>query len=141
MDQAPRNVQIVKCTSNNSRCRSCGANLSELGSFQYSGIEYNAPKYRLERNSCKKCGKEFLLRYDFFDPENHIDEMVFNGDVNDEMYRWQSILTKEQVGIIDKHLAGCPICSRRHDESILFDAFLGSIIRGQSAQMNGMRHG
>jgi hypothetical protein len=123
------NIQIVRSSSAGARCRACGRSLEQLGTFNYlGGSDLNAPRYRLEKNVCG-CGKEFYMRYDFFDREGHINSDLFNGDINNASFQWQSLLTEEQLRIVEKHLSGCQICRNRHDEVILEDAAIGAVIR------------
>jgi hypothetical protein len=130
MNHAEGKIQVVKLNGKKTRCNACGARLTEIGSFKYAGegSDFNAPKYRLEKNVCN-CGKEFYLRYDFIDRDGHINPAVFNGDINDPTYQWQSLLTEEQLRIVEAHLSsGCQVCMNRNNEIILEDAALGALI-------------
>jgi hypothetical protein len=139
MENSPGKIQIINANNDKARCRSCGCWL-ELGGFSYAGEVWDYPTYRLEKNVCR-CGKEFLFRYDFFNKDGHINSEVFNGDINDSSYRWQSLMTEEQLMKIEKHLSGCLVCKNRHDEVILEDAVFGSFIRSQPTSVTGAFNG
>jgi hypothetical protein len=133
MESKAGKMRVINVNDPNGRCIACGARLSSLGSFQYAGETArettDTAKYRLEKNACAQCGKEFWLRYDIFDDNGHISEMVFNGDINDPEYDWRMLWSKKQVDKIQKHLATCPICCDLQDKVMLEDAMIGSFIR------------
>jgi hypothetical protein len=135
MKQKPGNIQIINANNENARCRHCGRTV-ELGSFKYAGEVNDYPKYRLEKNVCN-CGKEFLMRFNLFDKNGHIDRNVFNGDLNDPNYQWRDLWTKEQVEALDAHMAICKDCMAQHDEVVLEDAVLGAIIHSLDANKIG----
>ena len=112
-------------------CAKCGNGITELGQHKFTGKSTNTPTTKEELCTCGKCGKEFLLHYDFFDQEGHINSYIFIGDVNDAAYNWQDQLTAEQKGEIGKHLGGCPVCRDRLDHEVITDAWLASLIHSK----------
>lgn len=125
----PGNIQMISSTNENSRCRNCGADLSEFGAFKYSGDSFDVPKYRLEKNACIGCGKQFLIRYNLFE-NGHVLQKAFDGDINDATYQWESLWSKEQVETVRKHVADCKECQSKADVAILSDAVFASLIHG-----------
>jgi hypothetical protein len=97
MRMEKRKIRVIKVDDPNGRCAACGAGLSELGSFHFAGETINTVKYRLELNACKNCGKQFLLRYDIFDLNHHVNANIFQNDVNDVTFTWQSLWSAKQL--------------------------------------------
>jgi hypothetical protein len=121
-------MQIVNIAFESVPCSVCELNLSELGNFIYLGPTKNSPRQKDEQCKCTKCGTEFILHYDYFDADGHINSFVFNGDINDHSYNWQDQLTPEQTKEIAEHLATCSICNDRLNEAITSDAWLASLL-------------
>jgi hypothetical protein len=124
-------MQIIDNTDEEAPCSSCSENLAELGSFTYKGITVNTPTHKEEECQCKKCGQHFILRYQFFDENGHVNAFVFNGDINDPTFNWQDQLTLEQKQSISDHLKTCPVCMQKMTDETLTDAWLASLIHGK----------
>ena len=122
-------MQIVNIMSEESTpCSVCGRNLNELGNFVYLGFTKNSLREKDEQCKCTKCGTEFIMHYDYFDSDGHINSFVFNGDINDPSYNWQDQLTSEQTIEIAEHLTTCNVCSNRLNDEIASDAWLASLL-------------
>ena len=116
--------QVVAYDSEYAPCLECGNDLSELGSFEYAKIELNEDKYKKEFCTCKKCGKVFIIRYDFFNSEGHIQEFVFSEDINNPESNWQDIFTFGQRLAFKEHLKECVVCCSKLDETLLLDSWV-----------------
>jgi hypothetical protein len=114
------------CWRGHGRC--CRLNLAELGNFEFVANYSSSERSKEEYCACKRCGEGFLLHYDFFDSEGHIQPFVFGQDINDPMYNWQNALTPEQVATVEQHLKGCNDCSRLLNEEMLSDAWFGAVM-------------
>jgi uncharacterized protein with PIN domain len=121
--------QIVNVSRDSARCRNCGADVTVIDNIAYAGVDYNTPAYRLEKNACRECGKHFFLRHDIIARDGHINKSVFAGDCNDPSYTWESLLTKEQLRRVQRHLAVCKSCQKTLNEAILEDAVVGAFIQ------------
>jgi len=121
-------MQVVNLNEDLIPCSKCGVNLSVLGSFIYIRMKENTPRIKEEICRCKKCGTEFILHYDFFDEEGHVNSFVFSGDINDLKYNWQDQLTDEQKKAIGEHLKTCEICNKRLVDEVASDAWLASLL-------------
>ncbi len=120
-------MQIVRNTDETAPCANCGNDLSELGSFTYAGKSTDTAVQKDEECLCKKCGKHFILQYQYFDEKGHVNSFVFNGDVNDGTYNWQDQLTSQQKETITNHLKDCQPCMDRMTEEALTDAWISSL--------------
>jgi hypothetical protein len=123
-----KNLQRVKISEDVVPCSECGNNIVELGHHKYSEQSENTPTQKDELCTCRVCGKEFLLHYEFFDEGGHINSFVFNGDINNPEYNWQDLLTEDQKKTIGEHLKDCAICSERLENEIISDAWLASLL-------------
>jgi len=116
-------------------CRGCGASILDVANIKYDGKKAEEPRHGEELYKCRKCGANFVIRYEFFDADGHIHPRVFSGDVNDKSFDWQSLLTDVQKGEISKHLESCETCQKRLTEETLNDAlfanFLHSMRKGR----------
>jgi hypothetical protein len=121
-------MQIVYNTEIQCECSKCGNNLAGLGNFTYTGFSIDTANKKEEFCKCKKCGKIFILRYEYFNEKGHIKPFIFNGDVNDSTYSWQDQLTTDQRIAITSHIKTCVICTNRMTEEILSDTWFASII-------------
>ncbi len=143
MCKVPGKQHVVRITDPNARCRNCGNNLSELGSFNVIAGEtiYDGPKFRLEPNKCKACGKQFLLRYDLFDRDGHVSECVFRAfDINDDSFDFRSLWTPEQIKQIENHAfagTGCATCISAYNEAVLDEAKLKSLFKSLRNPFSG----
>ena len=124
-------MQVINITDDSALCSQCGSDLGELGSFIYDHVTTNTASQKDEQCRCKKCDTPFILHYDFFDSDGHINSFVFTGDVNDPSYNWQDVLTEEQKKEIGTHLLSCPSCAERLDEELITDAWLASLIHSE----------
>jgi len=125
-------MQIVDNTDEEAPCSECGRNLAELGRFTYVGTTINSATHKEEECQCKNCGQHFILRYQFFGEDGHVNSFVFNGDINDPTYNWQDQLTLDQKKSISDHLKTCDVCMQRMTDETLSDAWLASLIHGKS---------
>lgn len=121
-------MQIINNTDESAPCSKCGRNLAELGSFTYMGTTINLATQKDEECQCKNCGEHFILCYQYFDKNDHINSFVFNGDINDPSYNWQDQLISEQRESIGAHLKTCEICMKKMINEALSDAWLASFI-------------
>ena len=121
-------MQIANLNEDLIPCSKCGTNLSVLGSFVHIGVKENTYQKKDEICKCKKCGTEFIIHYEFFDEEGHVNSFVFSGDINDLEYNWQDQLTDEQKKAIGEHLKTCEICNKRLVEEVASDAWLASLL-------------
>ena len=125
------NRQTVNINADKVTCSSCGAKMLELGNFKFINIHKTDPSYTEELCVCKNCEKEFIIRYDIFDDDGHIQSRVFTGDINDPRYNWQDSLTEEQKSNIASHIKDCQVCIDRLSEEQLMDARFSSIIHNR----------
>jgi hypothetical protein len=123
-------MQIVNLKDDVVHCSVCGTNLAILGTFTHIGVKNNTPNSKDELCQCNKCKNEFVLHYDFFDEEGHVNSFIFGGDINDPEYNWQDQLTLEQKEAIGKHLKTCKICNERLINEVASDAWLASLVHG-----------
>ena len=121
-------LQKVNIADEQAACSNCGANILDIANFRYAEKCETGPRFREEVNVCKKCGTEFILRYDLFDEEGHIHPRVFSDDPNDPKYNWQDLLTQEQKDTIAAHLKDCQICNDRLTDEQLDNARFASIL-------------
>jgi hypothetical protein len=120
--------QIAQISEETVPCSTCGNNVIELGHHAFTGHSKNSPTQKDEECLCRLCGKEFLLHYEFFDVDGHVNNFVFNGDINNPAYNWQDQLTVDQKNIIGEHLRTCSICSDRLEHEIISDVWLASLM-------------
>jgi len=121
-------MQIVNLNDDLSPCSKCGTNLSILGKFIHTGVKENTATKKDEICKCLTCNEEFILHYEFFDENGHVNSFVFSGDVNDPSYNWQDQLTNEQKIAIGEHLKTCEICNKRLVDEVASDAWLASLV-------------
>jgi hypothetical protein len=121
-------MQRVHINQERAKCAVCGSNLLEITNFKYAGKTLTEPTHSDEVCICRICRTQFLLRYDFFDEDGHINPYTFSEDANDPEYNWQDNLTDEQRKIIASHLQECPVCQDRLSEQILKDAWFADIL-------------
>ena len=121
-------MQTVNIQAETAPCKVCKSDLAILGRFTYLGVTINSARQKDERCKCNSCHTEFILHYDFFDKEGHINSFIFSGDVNDPTYNWQDQLTPEQTKEIGEHLCSCKICNDRLNEEVISDAWLASLL-------------
>jgi hypothetical protein len=121
-------MQTVNNQDESASCTVCNSDLTVLGSFTYLGVTINYPRQKDENCKCNKCNTEFILHYEFFDKDGHVNNFIFGGDVNDPTYNWQDQLTSDQKKEIGQHLYSCLICNERLNEEVTSDAWLASLI-------------
>jgi uncharacterized protein with PIN domain len=121
-------MQIVNLNEDVVPCSKCHINLSVLGSFTHIGVKENTALKKDEICRCNKCGMEFILHYEFFDKEGHVNSFVFSGDINDPEYNWQDQLTEEQKIAIGDHLKTCALCNKKLIDEVASDAWLASLV-------------
>lgn len=122
-------MQIINIFEESAPCAGCGQELTVLGNFNFKGHAESPATRKDELCACKNCGTEFIIRYEFFDKDGHVNSFVFNGDINDASYDWQKQLTDAQIRKIADHIRNCKICSDRLTEEMLSDAWMASILR------------
>jgi len=127
-------MKKVLISQNNVKCSCCGTLISDIANFYYDGITISEPTYREEKCRCRKCDTAFILRYDLFDSNGHIQQIIFSEDVNDPDYKWYDILSHGQKREIEKHLKSCSKCLDRLTKEQLSEAWLGSILQELRAQ-------
>ena len=127
MQNKPQKININEPAT----CLNCGADIHDITNIRYAEKYVTGPKFREELNFCKKCGTEFILRYDLFDHEGHIHPRVFSEDPNDPKYNWTDLLTDEQKKVIAEHLKDCPVCNKRLMEQIELDVWFSSILHNK----------
>ncbi len=123
----PTGIQIIKLDDKKTNCKKCGTNLTDVNNITYLEKRWSEPKHWDELSKCDKCGNEFLLRHEIFDPKGHINAYVFTEDINDSNYNWIDNLNNIQKEIIAGHIEKCTACQKRLQEELLSDARLKSI--------------
>jgi len=121
-------IQKVNISDENAFCDKCGTNILDISNFRYAGKTFIGPTYSEELCECRKCGGQFLIRYDFFDKDGHIRAETFSGDWNNAEYNWFDKLSTEQKAVIGDHLRRCPACQDLLDEETLNDAWFANFI-------------
>jgi hypothetical protein len=124
-------MQRINISQEEARCENCGTDLLDIRNIKYTEKAINKPTYREEFCLCKKCGDTFILHYDIFDKEGHVEPRVFSGDINNPEYNWPDNLTQEQRDTINEHLKICSICVGRADDELLSDAWMAGIIHNK----------
>jgi hypothetical protein len=127
-------MQIIKGLTKKVFCRICQNDLTQLGHFEYLQLTDDTPVYKDEHCTCNRCGTEFLLRYELFTPQKHINPLVFSQDINDPTFNWQDQFTKEQLHEIQAHLKTCKRCSNILEEELLSDAWFANFMHQNSPQ-------
>lgn len=122
--------QKINISQEKATCIKCGANLLDIRNIKWLQKEILGETFREELFECRKCGSAFIIHYDLFDSEGHINPASFTGDINDPTYNWQDNLSEEQKKAFEEHLKKCPICRDRLDEEYLKDAWFADIIHG-----------
>ena len=122
------NMRTINVFSSHATCDVCGSSLLDIKNIKYSGICYNSPTCREEVCICRNCETRFILKYELFTEDGHINRKIFSGDANDLNHNWQDNLTDEQKKTVGEHLKGCPICSENLNEEMLSDAWFSSIV-------------
>lgn len=130
-----KQLQKVNIATTHAACRYCGTDIMELDHFRYAGKTITGPRFFEELCICLGCNAKFLIHYDLFDQQGHINSRTFTGDVNNPDYNWQDSLTEEQKGLIAEHLRICPTCSDRLSEETLSDAWFAGIIRSEGSKL------
>jgi hypothetical protein len=122
------NLQEVCLADNNDEyCQKCGNSL-EMGKITFTGKTIDEATVRFEEYKCGSCGSIFIMRYDFFDAENHICPAIFNGDPNDPSFRYEMLWAPIQRKALADHLSSCSTCQARRDNEFLADALLASVL-------------
>ena len=121
----PRRISV---SDTDAACAKCGVNILDIRNFKYSGKTMMSPEFREELCECRHCGAEFILRYNIFDKNGHIEQRVFTGDINDPEYNWQDSLVEDQKKAIADHLKKCKLCNDRLEDEVLTDAWFASVI-------------
>jgi len=122
-------IQKINIADQHASCQVCGADITDINNFHYAGKTNMETLWFEELCVCLNCGTQFLIHYDIFNSDGHINPRTFTGDVNNLEYNWQDNLTDEQKSLIAKHLHECPACCDRLSEEQLLDAWFGSIIK------------
>lgn len=122
------NPQKVNISQDHAYCQKCHADILDIINFRYGGKIILEPTFREELCECRHCGTPFVIRYDLFDEDGHIEPRVFTGDSNDPEYNWQEKLSENQKEVIACHLRGCKECQERLEAEMLTDAWFASII-------------
>lgn len=123
---SPQKVNII---DEHAVCIKCKAKIFD--DFKFTGKMILEPTFREELCVCGNCEAEFIIHYDLFDKNGHIEPRIFTGDVNDPKYNWQDSLSDEQKKVIAIHLRGCEECKNRLADEILTDALFASLIHGE----------
>ena len=121
-------IQVVDINNDHAPCESCGANIVDVANFIYDGEAISEATYREEKCKCRQCGRPFILHYDLFDLDGHIQSRVFSEDINNPSYHWPEILSDSQKQAVADHLKDCKICQDRLDTELLTDAWLKGIM-------------
>lgn len=122
------NFQVVDIFGSDAPCRICGVDLLDINNIKYSGSCNNTETTREELCICRKCGTSFILKYNIFTEDGHIDRRMFSGDINDYTHNWQDNFTDKQKEKIGKHLKNCRKCSDNLEEETLADSWFSSLI-------------
>lgn len=122
--------QKVNISQDHAYCRKCEADILDIINFEYAGKTILKPMFREELCKCRHCGTPFVLRYDLFDEDGHVEPRVFTGDVNNPDYDWPDLLSEGQREVIADHLRNCEECQERLETEMLTDAWFASIIHG-----------
>ena len=123
----PSDVQVVKSATDSEPCRACGRDIADVGNFRCTGSFENSAMSRREYFQCK-CGNIFAIDYRFFDPDGHINSLVFTGDCNSPEFDFFEFLTHEQKQLIMNHYNTCKVCQGRRDETMMTDALFADWI-------------
>ena len=123
-------IQIVDINKDTVPCESCGVNIADVANFTFDGQVVSESRYREEKCKCRHCNASFILHYDLFDEEGHINihSGSFSEDINNPNYHWPEALTENQKQTISDHLRDCKICQDRLDQEILNDAWLKDLM-------------
>lgn len=127
-------MQKINISQKEAFCIKCGANLLDVRNIRWLKKNILKPTFREELFQCRKCNAEFIIHYNLFDKNGHINPRAFTEDINDSSYNWQDNLSSEQKELIEKHLKNCSICCQRFDTENLNDAWFASIIHGKFNQ-------
>jgi len=123
-------MQIVNISEESVICDKCQSSIG-LGNFTYIKDHSQDARTKQELCSCNNCEAEFILQYDFFNAEGHINPYIFGGDVNDPTYNWQDQLTPDQQKEIGTHLSACSLCSDKLTHEMGIEAWLASMIHSK----------
>jgi len=129
-----KNLLTVEVSEDLAQCRNCGANIIDIKNFKYAGETRAAATFTEELYMCRHCKTKFIIRYELFDSDGHINSKTFSSDINSPENQWQDNLTDEQKRLVTKHLKKCPECKERLDEELLRDAWFSSMFK------KGIRH-
>ena len=129
-------LQKVNISMEKAICSHCGTNILDVMNIRCINDKLNdTPMLHEELYACRKCGIEFVIQYDLFDAEGHIQQRMFSGDPNDPMYHWPDILTAEQRSAIAKHIKDCSICTDRLDKEIELDTWFADILHNKGVNL------
>lgn len=122
------NLQVVNIDDRSKKCRNCGADILNISNFSFEKEIKAEPLFWEELCKCTRCGIQFILHYNIFDKNGHIQSRVFFEDLNDPEYNWQDHLTPDQKRIIEEHLRSCQECCDSLSQEQLLDAWLKDIL-------------
>jgi hypothetical protein len=128
------NIQTVDINQDIVSCDKCGANIVDLANFVYEEKSESTAFDRKEFCRCRHCSTPFILHYEIFDPEGHIDPSVFTEDINNPESNWPDNLTEEQKESVSSHLRDCEICVGRLTHELLTDAWLRDFIASRKGK-------
>lgn len=123
-------LQKVNISEDHAYCTKCNADILDIINFRFTGKVTLEPTFREELCECLHCGTRFVIHYDLFDKNGHVEPRIFTGDVNDPKYNWQDSLSDEQKTLIADHLHECEECRERLADEMLSDAWFASVIHG-----------
>ena len=127
-------LQKINITEDNAFCKSCRANLLDIGNIKFIKNSISGSNFSEELYLCRHCNQEFIIRYELFDKEGHIQRSVFSEDPNDPKFNWPDLLTAEQKLAISDHLKSCDTCNKRLIEGIESNVWFASLIHSHKGE-------
>ena len=121
-------MQLIHISEVDIKCHKCGIDITDIANLYYDGITLNENTFREEKCRCRNCDTPFLLHYNLFDKNGHINQRVFSEDVNDPSYDWMELLSGGQKRFIEKHLHDCQLCQDSLVKEQLSNAWFGDLI-------------
>jgi len=122
------NLQTVDIGDESALCSVCKTPIMDM-EFVYDNKAFDTPIAHDELCKCKKCGTQFILHFELFDPEGHILPRVFTEDINNLDYSWQDLLTEDQKEVVADHLEMCQECQSRLTAEILSNALFSNFLK------------
>jgi uncharacterized protein with PIN domain len=127
--------QKISLTMDHATCTKCGKSLLDITNIKFIKDSVSSARFQEELYICRSCGTEFIIRYDLFDSDGHINQRVFTDDPNDPKYNWPDILNQSQRDEIAKHLKDCKICNGRLDDEFENNLWFSSLLHSNKEKL------